>query len=91
MERRSGPDRRRDARPTGDRRGPGRPPRIDGEHASERVWLRLTPAEREALKAAAQENGEPVGVLLRNAVNAYVADFSEREVFVTCNSDPPAD
>jgi TRAP-type C4-dicarboxylate transport system substrate-binding protein len=86
-ERRTGADRR--AAPRGpDRRKPGRPTRVEGEAASERIWSFLTPTERAELQRVADDTGQRVAELVRDAINEYVADFSERRVCTTVNSDP---
>lgn len=59
----------------------GRPPRIIGELASARIWGYLTPTERQALKLVARASGQTLGHLIREAVNEYVADFSEKHIF----------
>lgn len=59
----------------------GRPRRVEGERASERIWALLTPNERASLVAAAKENGITISQLIRDAVNDYVADYGERPVF----------
>ena len=61
----------------------GRPPRVDGEVATARVWAWLTPRERAELERVANDNGVPVAALIREAVNEYVADYGERRVFPT--------
>lgn len=67
----------------------GRPPRIAGETASERVWAWLTPSERRSLERCALETHTELSVIIREAINEYVADFSEQKVFsVTGNSRP---
>lgn len=67
----------------------GRPRRIDGERATERIWAWLTPSERRALEAFAKASGQGIAVILREAVNDFVADSSDRQVFsVTVNSKP---
>lgn len=77
---RTGTDRRAVPRGT-DRRKPGRPSRVEGEASSERISIWLTPSERDALEQAALANGQSPCDLVREAVNEYVADFSERGVF----------
>lgn len=59
----------------------GRPPRIAGEPASERIWGWLTPTERTALQRLSDKTGEPIAVIIREAVNTYVADSGDGEVF----------
>lgn len=68
----------------------GRPPRIRGEIASARIWAWLTNDERQSLRALSEETGKPIAEIVREAVNVYVADFSEQRVFsVTGNSRAP--
>lgn len=59
----------------------GRPCRVAGEVATKRIWAFLTPSERAALEAQAATERVSVAVLVREAVNAYVADQAERRVF----------
>ena len=59
----------------------GRPPRVAGEAASVRIWAWLTRSERDALQRVANETGEPLAVILRDAVNEYVSEFCERRIF----------
>ena len=65
---------------------PGRPCRVRNEPASARIWAWLTPTERADLGSIAVAQGEPIAVVIREAVNVYVADFRDRAVFVTDNS-----
>lgn len=69
IDRRSGEDRRR-----------GRPPRADVASSRRREFL-LTPAEDELLERVSEDLGIPVATIVRDAVNEYVADYSERRVF----------
>lgn len=59
----------------------GRPARVEGERATERIWALLTPHERAALAVVAKDNGITIGQLIRDAVNDYVADYGERHLF----------
>jgi hypothetical protein len=70
------------------KRGRGRPRRVASEIASERIWAWLTKSERVALSQVADETGMDIAVVIREAVNDYVSDYSERRhVFsVTGNS-----
>lgn len=61
----------------------GRPARVPGEVASERRSCFLTPAEDAALLKEAAETHCTPAELIRDAVNAYVSDYSERKVFPT--------
>lgn len=60
--------------------GRGRPPRT-GVAARRQRYYRLTEDEERELLAVSAELGKPVATILREAVNEYVADFREREVF----------
>jgi hypothetical protein len=43
------------------------------------------------LERVSVETGAPIAVIIRDAVNEYVSDFSEQKVFsVTSNSRPAA-
>jgi len=78
-------DRRR-----GERRR-GRPTRVAGERATARIWAFLTSTERQALDAVAHDNGLTVAQVIRDAVNEYVADYSDRRVFgISCTGKPAA-
>jgi hypothetical protein len=57
----------------------GRPRRVESECASVRVWAWVTPVERRAIERCALENRIDVGVLVREAINDYVATFSEEK------------
>lgn len=50
---------------SGERRGPGRPPKADADRQSERIPLHVTPSERETLEAWAQRAGQPLSSLVR--------------------------
>lgn len=67
------------AQPPNGRRG--RPARVPGELASERRWCFLTPSEDAALLAAATENDLTPAELIRDAINDYVGDYSDRKIF----------
>ncbi len=58
----------------------GRPPRAE-RRATERVEFVVTVEERAALQQVATENGQPLSTVIREAVNSYVADYSDRTVF----------
>lgn len=59
----------------------GRPPRIETEIASEQLFIRVTPGERRAIGHAADELRITITELIRQAVNEFVGDFSERKPF----------
>ena len=59
----------------------GRPPRVPGELASERRWCLLTPSEDAALLKEATETHCTPAELIREAVNQYVSEYSERKPF----------
>ena len=76
--------------PTGTTERRGRKPRVEGEASSERIWAFLTPSERHALQHVADATGVQIATLVREAVNEYVADFCERQIFsATGNSKHP--
>lgn len=50
--------------------------------SSRRREFLLTPAEDELLDRVAEDLGIPVATIVRDAVNEYVADYSDRRVFV---------
>ncbi len=56
----------------------GRPRRVADKRSGFRVEFRLTDEEREALRLVAIENGRPLSDVIREAVNEYVSDYSER-------------
>jgi hypothetical protein len=58
----------------------GRPTRA-GVRANRRLQFRMTDQERQALKQVASELGQDVAAVMRDAVNEYVADYSERRIF----------
>lgn len=57
----------------------GRKP-LEDEPASKTINVRVTPAQRLALKRVASENPSRGGVsgVIREAVNEYVSDYDER-------------
>lgn len=55
----------------------GRRPRVDGQPSERRREFRLTPEEDAELQRIARENRLPVATLIREAVNEYVADYSD--------------
>lgn len=61
-----------------ERRRAGRKTRVDGARSARRRFIRLTDAEDRALQALADENSETVTALIRNAIDAYVSDYTER-------------
>jgi hypothetical protein len=58
----------------------GRPPRA-GVRATERLEFVATSQERADLRRVASAEGKALATIIREAVNEYVADFSERVVF----------
>jgi hypothetical protein len=62
------------------KRPPGRPPLSDVP-ATARVSLAMTPAQRLELKRVATENGTGMSGVIREAVNEFVSDYRERQVF----------
>jgi hypothetical protein len=63
------------------KRPPGRPPIADVASTA-RIELRVTPAQRLELRRVAGENRTGIAGLLREAVNEYVADYTDRRPFV---------
>lgn len=57
----------------------GRPPRIEERPSDCRREFRLTAEEDVALEQVARENGVTVTHVIREAVNEYVADYSEEK------------
>ena len=55
----------------------GRPPRA-GVRSTERISFALTAEERAALKVVADENQLKVAEVVREAVNSFVSDYSDR-------------
>jgi len=62
--------------------GRGRPPRA-GVRATRRVEFLLTCEERIKLDQVANESGQKLAEVVREAVNEFVADYSERRVFIS--------
>lgn len=60
----------------------GRPPRA-GVRATKRVEFVLTCEERIKLDQVAGESGLKLAEVVREAVNEFVADYSERQVFLS--------
>lgn len=69
--------------------GRGRPPRA-GVRSTKRVAIRLTCEERIKLDQVAQESGQKLADVVRDAVNEFVADYSERRVFVCASKSNTA-
>jgi hypothetical protein len=63
------------------KRPPGRP-LIADVPSTARIELRVTPAQRIELRRVANENQTGVAGLLREAVNEFVADYHERQLFI---------
>ena len=58
----------------------GRPAKF-GEPATETIRVRVTRQQRCALEQAARENQTDLAGVIRDAVNDYVAQYGEAEVF----------
>lgn len=56
-------------------------PRKVGETATCRFWLRLTPSQRAGLHRVAQENRSTVAAVVKEAIDEFVADYAERQLF----------
>jgi len=63
------------------KRTPGRPPLYE-DAATDRIWVRVTPAQRLELQRVASENRTGVSGIIREAVNEYVSDYGDRRTFV---------
>jgi hypothetical protein len=59
----------------------GRPP-LHEAPATERIWVRMTPAQRLELRRVASDNRMGVSGIIREAVNEYVSDYGDRRPFV---------
>jgi hypothetical protein len=66
---------------TTSKRPTGRQPLYDVP-ASERIWVRVTPAQRLELRRVASDNGTGVSGVIREAVNEYCGDYTDRRPFV---------
>jgi hypothetical protein len=65
----------------------GRRPRVAGVASTERIWAWITPEEKLALEAIAATTGESVAVIVREAVNSFVNESGDGQIFsVTGNS-----
>ena len=62
------------------RRGHGRPA-IYGERATKRIEFVVTAEQRRELERVAAEQGKPLSTVIRDAVNEFVGDYSDRKVF----------
>jgi hypothetical protein len=58
----------------------GKQARVPGVRSSRRLWIRLTPDEREDLDQVAAENHTCVTDVIRLAVNSFVSDYKDGEV-----------
>ena len=59
----------------------GRPSRVKGQRSTTKIWAFVTAEERQAIARVADDFHQPVAVVIREAVNAFVADYSDRQVF----------
>ena len=59
---------------------PGPKP-IDGEPARDVIHIRVTARQRAELEQVAAELGVDCSAIIRDAVNEFVGDYSERRVF----------
>jgi predicted transcriptional regulator len=57
-----------------------RPARF-GEPASASIRVRVTPDQKRDLRRVARENRTDMAGVIREAVNTYVADYRDRDVF----------
>jgi len=58
----------------------GRPPLSDVA-ATQRITVRVTPAQRLELRRVASDNRTGMAGIIREAVNEYVADYGDRHPF----------
>jgi hypothetical protein len=56
-------------------------PRLADVQASHSIHVRCTPAQRLELRRMADENGQRVSAVIREAVDEFVGDYRERRVF----------
>ena len=56
-------------------------PSLFGEAATEMIRVRVTRSQRRDLEQVARENRADLSGVIRDAVNTYVADYRERPVF----------
>lgn len=61
----------------------GRKRRVADEPATERVWALLTRSEKRALQRVALTERVALGVLVREAINSYVGDFSDEKPIIS--------
>lgn len=52
-----------------------------GEKATRRIEIVVTSEQRRELERVAKECGKPLASVIREAVNEFVGDYSERHVF----------
>jgi hypothetical protein len=52
-----------------------------GTRATERIEFVVTVEQRDDILAIAAEEGRAVAMIIRDAVNEYVGDFREKQVF----------
>jgi hypothetical protein len=62
------------------RRSTGRPA-IYGTRATKRIEFVVTAEQRRELERVSRETGKPLSTVIREAVNEFVSDYSERKVF----------
>jgi hypothetical protein len=58
----------------------GRPVKFE-RAASHAIRVRVTPQQRQALHSVARENRTRISDVIRDAVNTYVSDYKETQVF----------
>lgn len=59
----------------------GRPRLAPEAPASTSIHVRVTPAQRLDIRRVAEETGTNTSGILREAVNEFVGDFRDRQVF----------
>ena len=56
-------------------------PWLHAEPASTQIHLRVTPAQRLELRRVADENGQRLSSIIREAVDEFVGDYRDGRVF----------
>jgi hypothetical protein len=62
------------------KRPPGRPPLYDTPAAT-RISVKVTAAQRLELRRVASDNGTGMSGIIREAVDEFVSDYGERQLF----------
>lgn len=56
-------------------------PALYGSRATNRIEFVVTAEQRRELDRVAQETGKKLATVIREAVNEFIGDYSERKVF----------